>query len=120
MVHEPVDGRHRHGLVGENLAPFSERLVSRDEQGSAFIAGSYQLEQHTGFGPILGKVGVIVEDQQLILVELGDGGFDPQLSARHPQPLDEVGGGHREDQISCSPVLRINVAVARGIDDDIS
>jgi hypothetical protein len=24
MVHEPVDSRQRHGLVGENLAPFAE------------------------------------------------------------------------------------------------
>jgi hypothetical protein len=38
VVHEPIDGRQRHGLVGENLAPFAERLVGRDEQGSAFIA----------------------------------------------------------------------------------
>jgi len=31
VVHEPIDGRQRHGLVGENLAPFAERLVGRDE-----------------------------------------------------------------------------------------
>jgi hypothetical protein len=43
MVHEPVDGRQRHGLVGENLAPFAEGLVGRDEQGPAFIAGGDQL-----------------------------------------------------------------------------
>ena len=55
MVHEPVDGRQRHGLVGENLAPFAEGLVGRDEQGSAFVAGSNQLEQNTGFGLILGE-----------------------------------------------------------------
>jgi hypothetical protein len=28
MVHEPVDGCQRHGLVGENLAPFAEGLVA--------------------------------------------------------------------------------------------
>ena len=55
MVHEPVDSRQRHGLVGENLAPFAERLVGRDEQGSAFIEGGDQLEQHTGLGLILGR-----------------------------------------------------------------
>ena len=77
MVHEPVDSRQRHRLVGENLAPFAERLVGRDQQGPAFIAGGDQLEQHTGLGLILGDVGDIVEDQQLVLVELGDGGFEP-------------------------------------------
>jgi hypothetical protein len=48
VVHEPVDGRQRHGLVGENLAPFAEGLIGRDEQGPAFIAGGDQLEQYTG------------------------------------------------------------------------
>ena len=62
MVHEPVDGRQRHGFVGEDLAPFTERLVGRDQQGSAFIAGSDQLKQHTGLCLILGDVGDIVED----------------------------------------------------------
>ena len=83
-------------MVGENLAPFAERLVGRDQQGSAFIAGGDQLEQHTGLGLILGDVGDIVEDQQLVLVELGDGGFEPQLPARHLQPLDQVGGAHEQ------------------------
>jgi hypothetical protein len=102
MVHEPVDGCQRHGLVGENLAPFAEGLVGRDQQGSAFIAGGDQLEQHTGLGLILGDVSDIVEDQQLVLVELGDGGFEPQLPARHLQPLDEVGGTHENGSIESS------------------
>ena len=42
VVHEPVDGCQCHGLVGENLAPFAEGLVGRDEQGSAFVAGGDQ------------------------------------------------------------------------------
>jgi len=77
VVHEPVDSRQCHGLVGENLAPFAEGLIGRDEQRSAFVAGSDQLEQHAGLGLILGDVGDIVEYQQLVLVELGDGGFEP-------------------------------------------
>jgi hypothetical protein len=28
VMHEPVDGRQRHGLVGENLAPFAEGPVA--------------------------------------------------------------------------------------------
>ena len=39
VVHKPVLGRQRRGSVGEDLAPFTERLISRDEQGSAFISG---------------------------------------------------------------------------------
>jgi hypothetical protein len=48
VVHEPVDSRQRHGLVGENLAPLAEGLVGRGQQRSAFITGGDQLEQHTG------------------------------------------------------------------------
>jgi len=77
VVHEPVDGRQRHGFVGEDLAPFAERLVGCDEQGSAFIAGGDQLKQYAGLSLILGDVGDVVEDQQLVLVELGDGGLEP-------------------------------------------
>ncbi len=59
-------------------------------------AGGDQLEQHTGLGLILGDVGDVIEDQQLILVELGDGGFEPQFPARHLQPLDEVCGADEQ------------------------
>ena len=65
-------------------------------RGSAFIAGGDQLEQHTGLGLILGDVGDIVEDQQLVLVELGDSGLELQLPARHLQPLDEVCGADEQ------------------------
>src|SRR5258708_184133 len=78
------------------LAPFTERLVGRDQQGSAFIAGGDQLEQHTGLGLILGDVGDIVEDQQLVLVELGDGGLELQVPTRHLQPLDKVCGADEQ------------------------
>ena len=47
------------------------------------MAGGDQLEHHTGLGLILGDVGDVVEDQELVLVEFGDGGFEPQLPARH-------------------------------------
>lgn len=95
-MHEPVDSRQRHGLVGKNLTPFAEWLVGRDEQGSAFVAGGDQLEQNTGLGLILGDIGDIVEDQQLVLVELGAGGFESQRPACHLQPLDEVCGAHEQ------------------------
>src|SRR4051794_3946286 len=52
VVHEPVDSRQRRG---ENLAPFAEGLIGRDEQRSAFVAGGDQLEQHAGLGLILGE-----------------------------------------------------------------
>ena len=74
-------------FVGEDLAPFTERLIGRDQQGSAFIAGGDQLEQHAGLGLILGDVGDIVEDQQLVLVEFVDGGFKLQVPTRYLCPI---------------------------------
>jgi len=59
-----------------------ERLVGRVEPGSAFIAGGDQLEQYTGFGLILGNVGDIVEDQQLVLVGFVMAASSPSSAAR--------------------------------------
>ena len=75
-VNETVDGGERHGLIWEYLAPFAERLVGGDQQGVALVAAADQLEQHAGFGLILADVGDVVEDEQVILVELGDRAFE--------------------------------------------
>ena len=92
VVDEAVDDGERHRLVGEDLAPFAERLVGGDEQGSPLVSGADEFEQHAGFGLILGDVGEVVEDQQMVFVELGDGGFESEFAAGNLQPLDEIGG----------------------------
>jgi hypothetical protein len=61
VVHKPLNGRQRHGLVGEDLTPFTERLVGGDQQGSAFVMGGDELEQHTGLSLFLGDVGDVVQ-----------------------------------------------------------
>src|SRR5271156_4265218 len=48
VMDEAVDGGERHGGVGEDLAPFAERLVGGDQQRSTLIACAYQLEQDAG------------------------------------------------------------------------
>ena len=55
-----------------------------------------QLEQDAGLGLILGDVGEVVEDQQVVVVELGDGAFERELAARDLQPLHEVGRAGEE------------------------
>ena len=96
MVDEAIDGRECHGWIGEDLDPFAERLVGRDQHGSALVTRGDQLEEHAGFGLILGDVGDVVQDQQIIMVELGDGGLQRQFSPRHLQPLHEVGGAREQ------------------------
>jgi hypothetical protein len=41
---------------------------------------------------ILGDVGEVVEDQQVILVDFGNGGFEREFAPGDLEPLDEIGG----------------------------
>src|SRR5215216_3266592 len=68
VMDEAIDDGERHCLVGEDLAPLTERLIGGDQQGSALVSGADQFEQDAGFGLILGEVGKVVEDQQVVLV----------------------------------------------------
>src|SRR5881227_3890125 len=60
------------------------------------VAASDQLEQHTRFGLILADVDDVIEDQQMILVELGECTFERELAARDLQALDEIAGSHEQ------------------------
>src|SRR5712664_4818909 len=92
VVDQAIDYSQRHRLVGEDLSPFAERLVGGDQQGSPLVSGTDELEQDAGFGLILGDIGEVVEDQQMVFVEPGDGGFESEFAAGNLQPLDEVSG----------------------------
>src|SRR6516162_10707381 len=46
VVNEAIDDGERHRLIGEDLAPFAERLVGGDEQGSPLIPGADEFEEH--------------------------------------------------------------------------
>ena len=41
---------------------------------------------------VLGDIGEVVEDQQVVFVEFGNGGFKGQFTAGNLQSLDEIGG----------------------------
>ena len=91
VVDKAIDDGERHRLIGEDLSPFAERLVSGDQQGSALVSGTDEFEQDAGFGLILGDIGEVIEDQQVVLVELGDSGFESEFAAGNLQSLDEEG-----------------------------
>src|SRR5712691_6764675 len=97
VVDEAIDDGERHRLVGEDLSPFAEGLVGGDQQGSPLVSGTDEFEQDAGFGLILADIGEVVEDQQVVLVELGDGGFESEFAAGDLQPLDEIGGSGEQD-----------------------
>ena len=64
------------------------------------VAGADQLEEHAGLGLALLDVGEVVEDQQMVLVELLDGGREPELLPRRLQLLDEVGGAGEQHAVA--------------------
>jgi hypothetical protein len=73
VVDEPFNGREGHGLVWEEPASVAEGLVGDDEDRTARVFGRDEFEQDGSFRLILGKVGDVVEDEEMELVELGDG-----------------------------------------------
>ena len=46
---------------------------------------------------ILGDIGDVVEDQQVVFVEPGDGGFESEFATGDLQPLDEIGGSREQN-----------------------
>src|SRR5216684_7646486 len=62
----------------------------------ALVAAADQLEQHAGLGLVLADIGDVVEDEQVILVELGDRAFEAEFAACDLQALDEFAGAHEQ------------------------
>ena len=59
-----------------------------------------QLEEHACFRLVLGDVGEIIEDEQVVLVEFVDGGFELQFPAGNLELLHEIGGPGEQDPLS--------------------
>lgn len=97
MVHEPVHGGEGHRRVGEDAVPIAEGLICRDGDGASFVSGTDQFEQDACFGLVLGDVGEVIENDQVVFVEAGDGGLEGKFAARDLQFLDEIGGAGEED-----------------------
>ena len=111
VVNEPVNGGQRHGRIGEDGIPFSERLVGRDQHRAAFVSGTYEFKQNAGLGLIFGDVGNVIEDHQMELVEFCDGTFEDEITACLLQFLDQICGSAKENAV---PFLDKRVAYCRG------
>jgi hypothetical protein len=92
VMDEAIDGRQGHGLIREDFAPFAERLIGGDEHRSSLVAGADQLKQNAGLCLILGDIGEIVENQQVLFVEFGDRRFEREITARDLEFLHEICG----------------------------
>lgn len=56
-------------------------MIGGDQQRSALVAGTDQLEEHADLGLGLGDVGDVIEDQQIEAIEAADGRFESELTA---------------------------------------
>src|SRR6516165_1646852 len=90
-MYEAADGRKGHRLVGEDLAPFAERLVGRNQHRTPLITRCDQFEQHAGFSLIFGDVSEVIEDKQIVAVEFGDRIFKSELATSDLELLYEIG-----------------------------
>ena len=72
VMHEPVDCSERHCRVREDAVPLTEGLVG----------GADQFEEDRGLCLVARDVGEVVENEQMILVELGDGGVSADGTRR--------------------------------------
>src|SRR6185437_9562822 len=124
VVDEAVYGGKRHGLVWKDLSPVAEGLVGGDEQGSPLVSGADEFEEDAGFRLILADIRKVVEDQEVVLVELGDGRLESKLAPGDLKLLHEVGGAREEhaptvlDQSEAKGCRQVTLSAARRAEDD--
>ena len=111
-MNEPVDGGDGHRLVGKDLIPAAEGLVGRDGDAAIFIAPSDQFEEDAGFGLILVGIGDVVEDDQVKLVEFGEGRLENEVAAGGLKSLHQIAGSGVEDAVA-----RLDQRMADGAQD---
>ena len=70
---QAVDRGHGHRAVAEQAVPGAERLVRGYQQAVALVAVGDEFEQHRGFLGIGPDVADIVDYQQRVFVEFGQG-----------------------------------------------
>src|SRR5690606_28769442 len=90
VMNKSVHCSEGHGGIGKDPIPFSKGLIGSDHYRSTLISRGYEFKQHTCFGLVFGDVGEIVENEQIELVELCDGGFELELTPCDLKLLDEI------------------------------
>lgn len=96
-MHQPVDGSQGHRRVGEEAVPIAEGLICRDGDGASFVSGADQFKQDAGFRLVLGDVSEVIQDDQLVFVEAGDGGLESKFAPRDLQFLNQIDGAGEEN-----------------------
>lgn len=74
VVHQPVDGGHRHGAAGEDYVPLPEPLVGDHHQRAALVAVADQPKQQRGLQLTAAYVGDVVDHQVEVHPHTAQGG----------------------------------------------
>src|SRR5271163_3767554 len=93
---EAINSSKCHRLVGKDLAPFAKWLIGRYQHGFPLVTCGDQLEQYAGFGLVLGDIGDVVEDKQIVAIEFGDRTFERELAAGDLELLHQIGGAGKQ------------------------
>jgi len=81
MMNQTINRGQGYGLIWKNPSPFAEGLIGGDQHRSPLVSRADQFEQNAGFRLILGDIGKVVENQQMIFVELGDRRLEHEIRA---------------------------------------
>ena len=65
---EPINRGHRHNAVREDLIPFAERLIGRNDEAAAFVAVGDELEQDVSLRIRFFHIADIVNDEYPVFV----------------------------------------------------
>jgi hypothetical protein len=69
----------------------AEGLVAGDDEGSALVGLGDEFEEDVGLVLVLAGVADVVEDEDIVAVELGEGIGEPEVAAGGLEMLEEVG-----------------------------
>lgn len=97
---QAVDGGHRHGLVRKQLIPFRERRVGRDGDALALIALADELKEHRCLGLIPLGIAEVVQHHEVEAIELGQLGWQSQITTRGLQALHQFAGAHKQHLVA--------------------
>ena len=93
MVEEAVeDGRGDGGVTVEDGGPLLEGLIGGEDDGTAFVAGTNDLEQKIGSALVDGQVADFVEDENGRSGVFAQFGFEGSLGLGGVKSVDDIDG----------------------------
>jgi len=97
VVEQAVEERGGDDGIAEDVAPFGEAAIGREDHGALFVTGVDELEEQVGAARGDGEVTDLVDDQQTAVVEVADFLGEASLAFGAAQHFDQLGEGAAVD-----------------------